>query len=337
MGASKFFVYSLLVLLLFVDLSVPGCDQFKFASRGGNCNTLNQRRSPASVNGFSVTPSNRSQVDVRGGEPAPQTLSDNFSQNSSTYDEDNDEFHFLVTGGYRRENDNHHCGGSLISKTVVLTAAHCMFVNHKALSKNDLMVVAGTPRRLLKTSNTQERKVKKIIPHPKYTTHDVHDDIGLIHLKSEMQPDGSFVAIIPIADEDSPAGLECTVIGWGAIFEGGPIPDEAVRGDLIILSDKFCYNLNGFDEGMICASNPADFEVDACQGDSGGPLFSEGKVVGVVSYGNGCGRLNSAGVYADVYYYRKWIERNAATCSLPSWFRLPLITLAMHALRAHCL
>lgn len=81
------------------------------------------------------------------------------------------------------------------------------------------MVVAGTPRRLLKTSNTQERKVKKIIPHPKYTTHDVHDDIGLIHLKSEMQPDGSFVAIIPIADEDSPAGLECTVIGWGAIFE----------------------------------------------------------------------------------------------------------------------
>ncbi|XP_032290331.1 trypsin alpha-3 isoform X2 [Drosophila virilis] len=199
------------------------------------------------------------------------------------------------------------------------------------------MVVAGTPRRLLKTSNTQQIKVKKIIPHPKYIDGEVHDDIGLLHLKGEVQPDGIFVAIIPIADEDPPAGLKCTVIGWGAIFDGGPIPDEAVRGDLTILSNKFCYLLSGFQRGMICSSNPTDFEVDACQGDSGGPLFGAGKVVGVVSFGFGCGRLNSAGVYADVYYYRKWIERNAATCPLSSWFRLPLITLAMQALRAHCL
>lgn len=69
---------------------------------------------------------------------------------------------------------------------------------------------------------------------------------------------------------------------------------------------------------MICASNEADYEVDACQGDSGGPLICGGEQVGVVSHGRGCGVKNSPGYYSDVYFHRNWISRNTTGRCIPN-------------------
>lgn len=70
-----------------------------------------------------------------------------------------------------------------------------------------------------------------------------------------------------------------------------------------------------FKEGQLCAGVKAG-GMDACQGDSGGPMMlpihGNGEFpfyqIGIVSYGDGCGRPNSPTIYTNVQHYADWIE-----------------------------
>ena len=60
---------------------------------------------------------------------------------------------------------------------------------------------------------------------------------------------------------------------------------------------------------MICAGKAGK---DSCQGDSGGPMVdSEGKQVGIVSWGYGCADEGYPGVYTRVSHYYDWIVKHA--------------------------
>ncbi|EDV45508.1 trypsin-1 [Drosophila erecta] len=251
------------------------------------------------------------------------------------------DFQFLITGGYRPETndlvkyvvslrmgkpkkffgDNHYCAGVVFSQRAILTAAHCMFSNRRKLKPKGLVVVAGTPKRLVKSSTTQIMEAKQLLPHPKYNKGKSHKyDVGLILLKEDLSL-GDTVATIALNTKAPVAGIKCSILGWGTVIQFGPLPDEAINGDLQILPDTFCENLMGWSSvGMLCASDKDSSDVDSCQGDSGGPLICDNMLTGIVSFGIGCGEPNSAGIYTDIYHFRDWITENSCPQGTrPAW------------------
>ncbi|XP_016970608.1 trypsin eta [Drosophila rhopaloa] len=242
------------------------------------------------------------------------------------------DFQFMITGGYRPHTndlvkyvvslrmgkskkffgDNHFCAGAIISQRSILTAAHCLYHDRRKLMAKKLTVIAGTPKRLVRSSTTQSVQAKRLIPHPKYKKGKSQKfDIGLVLMKEDLSL-GDAVASMPLYDKAPVAGVQCTIVGWGTVIQYGPLPDEVINGDVKVLPDTFCQKLLGWTKvGMLCANDQSNTEVDSCQGDSGGPLICDNKVAGVVSFGTGCGEPDSAGVYTDVYHFRDWINENS--------------------------
>ena len=91
--------------------------------------------------------------------------------------------------------------------------------------------------------------------------------------------------------------------------------NEVLRGVILpIVNQEYCNNLyNGrITDQMICAGFDEGGK-DSCQNDSGGPLSiktedNTARLIGVVSFGNGCAQPKSPGVYARVSSIRSWIK-----------------------------
>lgn len=113
-------------------------------------------------------------------------------------------------------------------------------------------------------------------------------------------------------DSDYVVGETATVMGWGTISETGPQSYELLRVDVPVVSDADCALLLPIDDTMICAGG--ELSQDSCENDSGGPLILEGStdsddvMLGVVSWGYGCGMEGYPGVYSRVAKARSWIE-----------------------------
>lgn len=191
------------------------------------------------------------------------------------------------------------CGGSLVAENKVLTAAHC------ADGQDPSDVVAVTGRTDMTTDQGSETPVDDIWVHPDYSSVTAGSDVAVLTLSSpvtDAEPiDLAEAADGPVYDP----GSDATVAGWGTTSEGGSASDTLRRGTVPINSDEDCSSAYGNDydaDGMVCAGLP-DGGVDACQGDSGGPLVVNGRLAGVVSWGEGCARPNTPGVYARVGSY----------------------------------
>jgi secreted trypsin-like serine protease len=199
------------------------------------------------------------------------------------------------------------CGGTLVAPTKVVTAAHCvttpMISNGVAAkSPSSLRVVAG--RTDLRGYDGIEARVASVWFDPKF--HDVGsgDDVAVLTLTRTVPY--RTLPLVAAGDTSGYApGVVATVLGWGRVGENaGPSP--TLRSVQVpVVADKTCAaEESDFDaNSMVCAGYPQGGR-DACAGDSGGPMVVDGRLVGVVSWGDGCARAGKPGIYTRLTSYQ---------------------------------
>lgn len=211
------------------------------------------------------------------------------------------------------------CGGTLIQTCWVVSAAHC-FANSPL--KSTITVVLGQHIFNRTTDVTQTFEIEKYVLHPQYSVFSpTEHDIALIKLKKNGQRcavKSQFVQPICLPDSDTvfPEQFKCQISGWGHRHENISGYSDVLQETLIpIISEEKCRSPEIYgteiSENMFCAGY-FDSKSDACQGDSGGPLACEKNEIsylyGVISWGDGCGRVNKPGVYTRVTNYVNWIN-----------------------------
>jgi chymotrypsin len=205
------------------------------------------------------------------------------------------------------------CGGSAISTTWVMTAAHC------TAGSSSTQVILGAHQLTTQEASQQRRTVPlaNYRNHPQYNPNNLNNDISLLLLpQAVLLNQFVSVSIIPaLGRADQFAGAMSTASGWGRIADGSTATSAFLRSvDNPIITNTVCsatYGTSVVFGGVVCTSTTGGR--GPCNGDSGGPLtVAEGGSrlqVGIAAFvaSAGCEAGFPAG-YARVSHFRQWIQ-----------------------------
>ncbi|XP_048112985.1 ovochymase-2 isoform X1 [Alosa alosa] len=226
----------------------------------------------------------------------------------------------------------HFCGASILTDRWLLTAAHCLYSVSDDILQNVSAVIGEHDQRVADRGE-QMFRLKTIRIHEKYQPiSPMNYDIALLEVDGLIQFDEHVQPLcLPLPSEKFPASTSCIVGGWGRIRERGRLPAVLREVMLDLVEPGRCRQAlrtlrpRQLPLTVVCAG-PDGGGRDACQGDSGSPLICPREdghwaVVGVTSWGKGCGRSwvdnllkppnkrGSPGVFTDVKVFLSWIKR----------------------------
>jgi secreted trypsin-like serine protease len=228
----------------------------------------------------------------------------------------------LLVSWIANPNQAHFCGGSIYNNKWIVTAAHCL----AGVGVADVHVVAGTNVLL---PGVLRVNAARLIVHKDYNAGTTDQDIALIELKTPLALGTTMQQIALLAPAEENAVLVkdkvLTVTGWGATSEGAAVVRDLREVDVPFVTREVCNDPLSYGgritENMICAGKATGGQ-DSCQGDSGGPIVFRAsgeapKLVGIVSWGEGCARPGKYGIYTRVTRYNDWVRNciaNPASC-----------------------
>nr|XP_023024181.1 melanization protease 1-like [Leptinotarsa decemlineata] len=250
------------------------------------------------------------------------------------------QFPWMALLGYKQKRVDfieYLCGGTIITETYVLTAAHCIGVGkhhklvqvrlgeHDLRSSTDCQVYHG---KRVCSDNPVDIPVLSTLRHPNYHTRTLKNDIALVRLKTII----TFTDFIqPIClpferklDKKVFTGQKFIVCGWGKTdsrnLGGSPTLQFA---SVSVWDQKNCNKVvppevQPITGSQLCANGKKE---DACKGDSGGPLINstvdvDGELrnfqIGIVSFASTltCGIKELPPIYTRVDRYLEWIADN---------------------------
>ncbi|NJQ01962.1 serine protease [Streptomyces sp. PLAI1-29] len=197
------------------------------------------------------------------------------------------------------------CGGVVVGRRTVLTAAHCLsqeVLGVEPTAVPDLTVITG--RDDLRADGGEELRVRQAWVNPGYDSVSNAGDLAVLTVDG-IRP-GTGLRTARAGDGAYRPGTPAEVYGWGDTTGDGRYAAVLRAARVSVLADEVCERAYPGSahgtyqrESMVCAGSPGGGG-DACQGDSGGPLVARGRLVGLVSWGSGCGTAGSPGVYTRV-------------------------------------
>ncbi|CAB4010388.1 chymotrypsinogen A-like [Paramuricea clavata] len=210
------------------------------------------------------------------------------------------------------------CGGTIIGKRWVVTAAHCL-VNYLA---SDLYIDAGVTNQKKTTKYKQSFNCTAIHQHQSYAIKAPYDqDIAILQLNKDVVFN-DHVRPLCLNENALKTDQICTVTGYGKTSHTARKKSaHLLQADVPIVASDVCvkaYNQTkpprSVTKNMLCAGY-VNGGIDACSGDSGGPLtcWDQNKkhyvLGGIVSWGVGCAGKNTYGVYTNVKHLTAWVTR----------------------------
>jgi hypothetical protein len=190
------------------------------------------------------------------------------------------------------------CTGTLVTPTIVLTAAHCFAgvrIEHAVMSDGN--------------AQTRALVVSAMHPHPEFDLATLQNDIAVLELStpiSDVTPSVIELSKGPTLDES------VLVIGFGRTGPDSALTAKRYRGDANVSAIA--------DRTLRLVGAPAQ----PCVGDSGGPVFSaieeNAPIIGVTSYGDPQCESFAVASRTDAFadFLEPWVstDRNVPSCSV---------------------